>query len=232
MRGTLRLALPLLAVLADPGAALREGNHLFRGGDLEAALAAYADGWDGADPILAYNLGTTAHQLGRLPEALLWYRRAERRLAGDPWLRDNLRLVRAQLRAEGRTVKQQGLGGLGGWTFWMESRPYLTALGVALAWGTLLLVLLPLPRALRRRTVAPAALLSCLAFGAGALLPRFGPRPAVLLEDCTGPAGPLPSGSEVWVAPSAVSAGKGGWRVLGSEGTVRCPTGGIGLVDL
>jgi hypothetical protein len=224
--GTLLLTLlPLLAVLADPGAALREGNHLFRGGDLDAALDAYTAGWDGSDPVLAYNLGTTAHHLGRLPEALLWYRRAEAGLAGDPWLRDNLRLARAQLRAEGRTAAPHGPAS---WAFWMESRPGLLAAGVILAWGALLLLLLPLRPALRRRTFGPAALLSCLAFGAGLLLPRIGPRPAVLLQDCTDRRGTLPSGSEVWVT----SAADREWHVLdGREEALRCPAGGIGLVE-
>jgi hypothetical protein len=225
MRGALLLALlPLLAALADPGAALREGNYLFRSGDLDAALDAYTAGWDGSDPVLAYNLGTTAHHLGRLPEALLWYRRAEPGLVGDPWLRDNLRLARAQLRAEGRTAPH----GPTSWAFWMESRPWLLATGTALAWAALLLLVLPLPPALRRRTFGPAALLSFLTFGAGLLLPRIGPRPAVLLQDCVSRRGTLPSGSEVWVTSSADRE----WHILDvREEALRCPAGGIGLVE-
>ena len=44
-----------------------EGNRLFRAGDLPGALAAYGSGYDPAhpDPLLAYNLGATAHRLGR-----------------------------------------------------------------------------------------------------------------------------------------------------------------------
>src|SRR5262245_59538298 len=97
-------AVPLLLLLlgmaaphppSDAAAALREGNRRFHAGDLEEAMEAYAAGYDGADPLLAYNLGTTAHHLDRLPEALLWYRRAiasDSGGAGNPWLRDNLRL--------------------------------------------------------------------------------------------------------------------------------------------
>lgn len=251
MRTFLRLSLSLPALLlllaataalgapptVDPGAALREGNHLFRGGDLDKALEAYAAGWNGEDPVLAYNLGTTAHHLGRLPEALLWYRRARRAETGlddDPWLRDNLRLVREQLRAESPVPAETA--GWRAWAFWMDfwmdDRPrllYLVYPGIALAWATLLLLVLPVPPPLRRRAVAPAALVSCLAFSAGMLLPRIGARPAVLLEDCKGAAGGLPAGSEIWAAP----APDGGWRILGGrrEKGLRCPAGAVGLVD-
>ena len=71
---------------------LREGNRLFREGRLEEAREAYAAGYlpDQPHPVLAYNLATTAHRLGQLPEAILWYRRSAAVNPGDPWLQENL----------------------------------------------------------------------------------------------------------------------------------------------
>ena len=86
-----RLAAGLLATAAfdsaaspqDPQAALREGNRLFRDGQIEAAVTVYLEGYvpPAPHPTLLYNLGTALHHLDRLPEAVLWYRRAA--AAGD-----------------------------------------------------------------------------------------------------------------------------------------------------
>ena len=71
-------------------AALREGNRLHRSGRLAEAMTAYAAGWSaggsagGARAVLTYNLGTTAHQLSRDPEAVLWYQRAATARLDDP----------------------------------------------------------------------------------------------------------------------------------------------------
>ena len=98
----LAAAAPAGAVAAEPGAALRAGNRLFRRGDFAGAVEAYRRAAPEAlasDPVLAYNLATALHRLGRLPEAVLWYRRAAERLGTDPWLADNLERARASLAA-------------------------------------------------------------------------------------------------------------------------------------
>jgi hypothetical protein len=225
--------LVLLSVLAglatgdptDPSLALREGNRLFEQGEMEAALTAYAAGWqdgDGeSDALLAYNLGTTALHLGRLPEALLWYRRAEAAAAAeDPWLRDNLEIVRRSLTAAPGEAPGSAWAV---WAVWMGAPRWLTIAGVVLAWAAL--ALLVLPGRLRRRPAAAAAVFACAAFLAGLLLDRYGPRAAVLLAPCPG-AG-RPAGSEVWV----LRAGEDTWRVLGDGEDSRCSAAGVGLVN-
>lgn len=219
------LAVLLLAVLGftpspSPEAALAEGNLLFEKGDVEAALETYARGWTGARRdgalagVLAYDAGTCALRLGRLPEALLWYRRAEAVIPGDPWLRDNLTLTRHAL---GEPPEDGLLSGS-----WPSGRRWLPWLGVALAWTALLLVLLR-PRAGRAGgRVALLALLAGAAFASGPLLDRFGPRAAVLLLSCGG----RPAGSEVRVR--AVDGG--GWRIVGERSGPHCPPESVGLV--
>jgi hypothetical protein len=217
----------------DPETALREGNRRFHEGDFEGAMEAYAAGWErtaGADPVLAYNLGTTAHHLERLPEALLWYRRAEAARGGaDPWLSDNLELVRAQLDASSTEVVSQRSSG--GWGFWMgilmDRRRQLALLGAVLAWGVLpALFLTRSPRA-RRAAVAVVAVLAGLPFLGAFLLDLRGPRAAVLLRDCPGPGGGLVAGSEVRVFPEP----DGRWRVPEGGGDfLVCPAEVVGLV--
>lgn len=211
---------PFAAVdLTRPDVALEEGNRLFREGDLEEALAAYSAGYGrGApdlDPLLSYNLGVTAHHLGHLPEALLWYRRAEAAGSEDPWLRDNLELVR-------RALGTPPEGAPSAWQFWVERSRWLVLAGVILAWGTLTLFLLRL----RPWPLAPAALTSCALFAAGILLEARGPRAAVLLAGCPEGEDALPAGTEVWVLADGE-----GWRVLGGDRGLRCPASTVGLVD-
>ena len=210
------LALILLAV-TSPQEALREGNRLFEQGDLEAALDAYAAGWNGPpDPVLAYNLGATAHHLGRMPEAVLWYRRAEAASLDEPWLRENLGIAR-------RALGVPPEGPRSAWDLWARSGRWLALSGVVLAWAALALLL-------ARRRVAPVALLAGLTFASGIVLSLRGPQAAVLLEDCPAEAPGLAAGSEVWVTP----AGDGTWRVLGGVGGpsgLLCPGPAVGLVD-
>lgn len=217
-----------LAAWAAPGGpsealALEQGNRLFAHDQIEAALKAYAAGWSGRgselDGILAYNAGTSALRLGHLPEALLWYRRAEAATPHDPWVRDNLVLTR-------QSLGSPAAEGDGAWKDWMANGRRLQAAAVVLAWAGLGLLGLG-----RRRTrglvilLVLLALSSCLAFAAGEVLDRRGLRPAVLLAAC--PGGP-PAGSEVWVRPT-----RDGWRILGPiagrEGA-RCPARAVGLV--
>lgn len=195
--------------------ALDEGNRLFEEDEIEAALEAYARGWTGdgsrADGVLAYNAGTCALRLGRLPEALLWYRRAETAIPGDPWLRDNLAHTRHALGSDPAEEESP---------VWGRARRWLALVGVALAWVALLLVLLA--RRPSRGLLALLALLACATFAAGMLPSRFGPRAAVLLLPCGG----LPAGSEVRVRP----LDDGSWRIVGERDRLRCPAEGVGLV--
>ena len=215
------------AAVAD---ALTRGNRLVRGGELEAALDAYAAGWHGGGSgpgaaTLAYNLGTTHQRLGRLPEAVLWYRRATAAAPppADPWIDENLELARAELAAA--RFPPPGLAGL------LAAHPLLTmATAVGLAWLALALFLARrrLSRSLPETAAewawtAPAA----LAFAAWATvfaLAAWGPHPAVLLAPC-GPE--LAAGSELWVTP----AGDDGWSVAGGPQGRVCPRAAVGLVD-
>lgn len=220
-----------LAQAADPEAALDQGNRLFRRGEREAALAAYAEGWNPDDPhpLLGYNLGATAHRLGRLPEAILWYRRAEEAgLRGDPWLRENLALARAELGLpEGGAPPAPGV--------WRRLTPEMRWAAVALAWAALLVLAAPrLPRPWRRAGTATLAALSLGAFLAAALLDRFGPRPVVLLAGCNAadPAtGGLPPGSEAWAVPHRDGGGAPRWRIVGLPHPLECPAEALGWVE-
>jgi tetratricopeptide (TPR) repeat protein len=223
------LLLAGLAASTDPSpapapadTALAEGNRLFEQDEIEAALEAYARGWRGdgsrTDGVLAYNAGTCALRLGRLPEALLWYRRAETAIPGDPWLRDNLSHTRNAL---GDPATEENPA-------WGCGRS-LPLVGVALAWAAFLLVVLV--RHPPRGLLALLALLACASFVtgmagipgiAGRLPGRFGPRAAVLLLPCGG----LPAGSEVRVRP----LDGGGWRIVGQRDSPRCPAEAVGLI--
>jgi tetratricopeptide (TPR) repeat protein len=210
--GLLLLAGAAHLAVGAPG--LVEGNRHFRAGRLDAAIAAYAAGWRvSREPALAYNLGTAAHQLGRLPEAVLWYRRAAVALPADPWLRDNLALARQALGPP--AVPAPGPRAL-----LAAQRDRLRWAGVALVWAALPLALLRGRAA--RRGFALAALLGAAAFATGTWLAYAGPQPAVLLDDC---APELPAGAEVWVEPAG-----DGFRVLGAPGDRRCPAGTVGRV--
>lgn len=237
----LLILLPLLASMAsaadleipydaDAEAALVEGGRLVRDGRLEDALAVYtaayegAEGAEGLETVLAYNLGTVSHRLDRLPEAILWYRRAEAARPRDPELaadlEENLELARRSLEAVGVPPADSPSG----WALWIENRQRLTLLGVALAWAAL--PLLALRPGLRMRILAPVAALSCLSFGAGQALPDLGPRPAVLLEHCPeSTEDGLPAGTEIWVTTDGPEA----WRLESHD--LRCPGTAVGLVE-
>ncbi len=226
---------------ALPHSALRTGNRLFRRGDLRGAVEAYRAADPEAlagDPVLAYNLATALHRLGRLPEAVLWYRRAARLLGSDPWLSENLERARAAL-ASPRLGPPPLLAPL-------LLHPWLLPAGAALAaWAALLVQAASLRRRRafpspsrpsrggRAATAAAAGLLlaGALLWVTHLALPRLGPRPAVLLAPC-GDA--LPAGSEVWArrraerssaegsgarpeAPTAAS-----WSVRGPNGPLVC----------
>ena len=229
----------------DDRTALRDGNRRLRAGDPEAAIAAWEAGWrgggSGEQAALAYNLATTAHRLGRRPEAVLWYRRAEAAGGGDAWLAENLALARAELDAP----RLPPAGALG----WLAARPaVLPALAAGLSWLAAGLLAAALLRGGRRDTAsgpspspapgAPAVRLrrAGLAFGtaalaawaAGAAVASGAPRPAVLTAACPAADGELAAGSEVWVRRSEDG---GGWRIAAAAPATLCPPGAVGLVE-
>lgn len=224
--GSGAIAVSLFLALAGPAAArdresaVAEGNRRFEKDEIEAALETYASGYSGEgspmDGVLAYNAGTCALRLGRLPEALLWYRRAELANPHDPWLRDNLALTRRSLGEPSEDPLAR---------VWIAGRRWLTPAGVALAWATLALLLAR--RRVPRSLLAGFALLACAAFAAGMLLGRRGPRAAVLLAACPAPGGGLPAGREVWV----LALESKDWRVIRQDRELRCPQAAIGLVE-
>jgi tetratricopeptide (TPR) repeat protein len=222
---TSALLLALLAATAtagaqqvDPQAALHHGNRLFRDGQIEAAVDAYLAGYSSRapHPILLYNLGTALHHQGRLPEAILWYRRAAESDAGDPWLEDNLWLAR-------RGLGSQNLppGDPLGWL--RRHAGGLRLAAVALAWLSLLVVVAA-PK-MPAWWLAAAALLATSAYGGATAVERWGPRPAVLLEDCLTGSGELPAGTEAWVRRTTGDQ----WQIAGA-GDAACPAEAVGLV--
>lgn len=219
---TLATALALVAAGDEPPSearqtalALAEGNRHFRDGRLEDALASFRQGYlpSNPHPTLVYNLATTLHHLDRLPEAILWYRRAAE--SRDPWLEENLWLARRSL---GSQVFPPG-GLLGHLSRHGET---LRWLAVACAWTGLLFLVFA--RFGSWPVVACAALSALLYLGALGI-EHWGPRPAVLLSDCSSPMGDLPAGTEAWVRP----APGGGWQISGAVGVV-CPDENLDLV--
>lgn len=229
-----RLLVPALLALAAgpvsaasaPEPALLEGNRLFRRGELQAAVDVYLRGTgaqveatgvspaaEPVDPILAYNLGTALHRLGRLPEAVLWYRRAQAGAPHDPWIRSNLQRARHEMGAPRPPAPGPVVA--------LASRPWmLQTAGALAAWIALGAALGP-GGARRGRWVAGLLLGAALAlWSAGPALRLLGPRPAVLLEAC----GELPAGTEVWVRTGGPEA----FRVLGED--TPCAPEGVGLV--
>lgn len=205
---------------AAVAAALAEGNRLFRAGRLEQAVAAYRGGWSGggrtgaAEALLAYNLAATLHALDRLPEAVLWYRRAG---TGDPWCEENLALARAELGAAGFPP-----GGVAGRL--AVHADALAAAGAGLAWlAAALFAFGSRPP----RWLAPALAAAALVVWGTVLGVRYAaPAPAVLLAPCVGPGGELPAGSEVWA--SATDDGR--WTVAGAADGLLCPADTVALV--
>jgi tetratricopeptide (TPR) repeat protein len=212
---------------SDPAAAaLAAGNRLARNGDLEEALRAYAAGYSGRHPLdaaLAYNLGTTAHHLGRLPLALLWYRRAAAAGDDDPWLQDNLALARRSLRAAEPSPAQPPPP-----PAWTRARRILPLAAVLLSWAALPALALPAdPERRRARLLAGLAVLVAISLGAGGLAAALAPRAAVLLAACPGTAGEIPPGAEVWVTP----ASSGAWHLSQAPNAPACPRAAVGLIE-
>jgi tetratricopeptide (TPR) repeat protein len=218
----------------DPLTALNEGNRLFRNGQVQEAVEVYSSGYDPASPhpTLLYNLGTALHHLDRLPEAILWYRRAAEvggavsaedagedapaAGKGDPWLQENLWLARRSLGSEVLPA-----GGPLGWVG--RHAGSLRIAAIVLAWAALL-TLIALPR-MPTWGVAGVAVLALVLYGGAIAVDRWGPRAAVVLQDCFTGAGELPAGTEIWVRPAT----GGGWLISGSDNAV-CEADTVGLV--
>jgi hypothetical protein len=200
----------------DSQAALNDGNRLFREHQLEAAVEAYRAGYSPAapHPTLLYNLGTTLHHLGHLPEAILWYRRAT--TSGDTWLQENLWLARRSLGSQ-----QLPPGGLLGW--FGNHIGLLQSMAIAFSWATLLL-LIAWSRVPLWLPIVGAFVAASL-FGSTLALERWGPHPAVILEDCSTVAGDVPAGTEAWGSRRI----EGGWNLSGIAGMV-CPPESIELL--
>lgn len=226
---SLRCLLPaLLVVLCVPARAsedaLREGNRRFRQGDLEAAFKTYEAGYGGDDPVLAYNLGTTAHHLGRVPEAVLWYRRSAADAGGnvDRWLAQNLESAR-------RALEAPRLPPPAPWGFLEAYRHPVAWIAVGLAWITVGLLLV----ARRRGSRSPVHLadgigsLAFLLFLIAVFSGAFAPTPAVLLEPCGSGEDRLVAGSEVWGRADP----DGSFRIVRSDGSeLACPEDSVGRV--
>ena len=199
----------------DPQVALAEGNRHFEEGRYDEAAAAYQQGYSSATPhpTLLYNLGATLHHLDRLPEAILWYRRADTK--EDAWLQENLWLARRSLGSQ-----QLPPGGLFGWLGRHTTQLQVVAIG--LSWATLLILILwnRIPNWLP----GVLAFLAATLFVVGLAVERWGPHPAVLLEDCVSGAGEVPAGTEAWVRRTTA-----GWSVSGTAGMV-CPAESAALI--
>lgn len=181
------------AAQSEQVAALREGNRLFREDRIEEAFDAYQAGYDAAapHPVLSYNLGTAAHRLDRLPEAILWYRRAAAVNPGDPWLRENLESARATLGLQ--PYPAPGIAAaISRHTRWV----YLLAALIAWTGAGLWLARSRAPL----RPVVSLLAVALVVYGIAWIAGRSTPRAAVVIAECTGRDGDLPAGSEVWIA--------------------------------
>jgi hypothetical protein len=96
---------------ADPSASLslddlrrvfEEGNTLYEAGDYDEAIIEYTElvNAGAADKGLFYNLANAYYKTGDLGRAVLFYERARRMTPRDQDVRENLSLVRSQLRDE------------------------------------------------------------------------------------------------------------------------------------
>lgn len=199
----------------DPVTALTDGNRLFRNGQLQEAVEAYEKGYSTTSPhpTLVYNLGTTLHHLDRLPEAILWYRRGGE--SQDPWLQENLWLAR-------RSLGSQSLPPAGFLGQLTEHSWLVKVAAIGLGWLALVVFIFA-PR-LPLWSLLSVATLAFALYGGALGLERWGPAPAVLLQDCSTPAGDLPAGTEVWVHKAGDA-----WRLSGSRDSF-CPVDHAALV--
>ena len=91
---------PMIATAQAPAARLARAETAYAAGDFavaEAEFAAVLDVLGPADGAVLVDLGHCAHQLGRLPDAMLLYRRAALRRPDDPHLARHLELTARDL---------------------------------------------------------------------------------------------------------------------------------------
>lgn len=223
------LTFTVLAALAVPATAesqadqidsLREGNRLYREGRLEEACESYLAGYEphAPHPVLTYNMATTWHHLGRLPEAILWYRRAAAVNPGDPWMRENLSRARASLGLQ--PYPAPGVAGLVS-----RQASLFSFLAAILAWFGLALWITRSRRSSRLAIALVAA--GVVLYGLTHLAILAAPRAAVVLEQCSGAEADLPAGSEIWVSGEAES----GYKVVAGRITLECPRAAVSLVS-
>jgi hypothetical protein len=219
IRGTAGLAILVAIVGALPAhtqvdqvSALREGNRLFREGRVEEAHAAYLRGYDATLPhsVLFYNLGTTAQHLDRLPESILWYRRAESISPRDPWLQENLGAARDTLGL--RPYAPPGFAGS-----ISRSARTLFYLAAAMVWGGVLLWFI---RSRHPLLIPMVLVVSGMVVYAGTMIAtRWAPAPAVLISDCASGNGDLPAGSEIWIVRASTDT----IDVAAGQLVLQCP---------
>ena len=136
-------------------------------------------------------------------------------MRAGPWLEENLWLARRVLGSQALPI-----GGSLGWL--CRHVDSLRLAGIVVAWLTLLAILAG-PRIPGWSIAVAAFVAGSLYFGAAAV-ERWGPRPAVVLEDCRTATAELPAGTEAWVRPTA----DGRWRISGSDEI--CPRETVELV--
>ncbi len=199
----------------DALSALQEGNRLFEAGDLAGAVSTYRLGYDPRQPnlTLTYNLATALHHSERLPEAILWYRRA---MSDDPWVEENLWLARKSLGSQ-----RLPLTGFRGWL--VTHGPRAADALVAWVWLACLgAVVLP---GNRLRPAVAAAGMGTLLYLALAVAATRTPKAVVFLEDCETGSVELPAGTEAWAVRT-----QQGWEIASAENAV-CPESSLGLVN-
>lgn len=173
----------------QPPTDLAAAGERFLAGDLRGARAAYLGLLaDRPGAAIYYNLGRLDQELGAAPQAVLWYRRALLEAPQDPWARENLERLRADLGVPDPDSWQPVavLRRLAPYSAWVA------ALGVWVAVGLRWL-------AGRPRGWVMAASVAVLVSGHFGIqgLERIAPVDAVLMADCNAGGRLLPAGSEV-----------------------------------
>jgi hypothetical protein len=99
------------------GELFAEGNALYEKGDFQGAIERYSQLVDAgvADKDLDYNLANSYYKTGDFGRAVLFYERARRLSPRDPDVRENLALVRAQLRDKQFVREQNKVVAALGW---------------------------------------------------------------------------------------------------------------------
>jgi len=235
----LGLALPAAGAQAEPPAEIRArlatAHAAYAEGDYEAAWEQYravaAAGYRAAS--LDYNLGCTAHRLGREGWAVAYFEQARRRAPRDPDIRHNLAYVRAAIGAQARGEETAWALALLAGLLDRIAPADLVRLLLALVWisGGLLALHWLLPRRGRtvtRRFLLPVALAWGLVLGLGALKAYHvgsAPSGVVVGGEAQVRAGPLEGETVQFVLPPGtlvhVGRSTGAWREVWLSGEMR-----------